>query len=436
MSTFVPELEPLRPPHRWLWINVSVAAVLALFSLLAGAALGPIGMLGSLALCVAVAIRMHHPRWSLVSATVGGLVLLASQTGPGVAAVVAPVIAYSMARWADPLTRRITLAVMAFASIGGPLVWSRDYGWTSGFDVGAQILGCALAVGSLYLLGRTTRTSAISRAERLSAQQERERHVMVEREQQLRMSTVHERNRIARELHDIVAHSLSVIVVQAEGGRAIAEKNPQMAAQVLTTIAETSRTSLAEMRSMVRLLRGEGEDSDDYVPAPRLEDIPELVRRTGNATLTVDGDLPQVSEAVGLAAYRVVQESLTNVLKHAGPNAHAQVSISYWPGEIQLEIRDNGRGSAAASDGQGNGVRGMRERLELHGGHLLARPQVGGGFLVRARLPYGSDTGTGPMGSAGHTVGRASPDTANGPITVGSWRPEEPARDVDTKDLR
>src|SRR5699024_7410054 len=270
--------------------------------------------------------------------------------------------------WADQLTRRLTLGAMAIAVVAAPLSWQTGVMFGRVDPLSADVIGlvvmCTLAVGTAYAIGRTTRTTLVSRAERLVAQQERERHLMVEREQQLRMNTVHERNRIARELHDIIAHSLSVIVLQAEGGRAVAAKNPAMAEQALTTIAETSRTSLAAMRSMVRLLRGESDDSDDYVPAPGLADIPDLVERTGNATLVVDGDLPTVSDAVGLTAYRVVQESLTNVLKHAGPNVRATVTITYWPGEIQLEIADSGRGAAAVSDGQGNGVREVRDGRE------------------------------------------------------------------------
>lgn len=380
------------PPQRWYRINVILAIGCALLTLMDTAS-GPTGLLdgfgtlGGLMVSAALAFRMHQPRWSLALAVTGGVVLAAFIHHPTAHAALIPVIVYSMARWADVITRRVTQGVMVLGSAAAAASWTSSTYYGSN-DLGFIMVGCAMAVASAYLLGRTLRQATAQRTERTRAAEERSRHEMVEREQQLRMNAIHERNRIARELHDIIAHSLSVIVVQAEGGKAVAEKNPELARQALTTIADTSRTSLAEMRSMVRLLRGETDEGEDYVPAPGLGDIPSLVEVTGNATLVVEGDMPTVSDGIGLAAYRVVQESLTNVLKHGGPQAHATVTISYWPGEIQLEIADNGRGAAAANDGQGNGVQGMRERLELHGGQLIAQPRVGGGFVVRARLPY------------------------------------------------
>lgn len=389
-ATLEPSDEDNRPPARWYRINIITAigvALLVLMYTIASHSVG-VGLLGELMICASLAFRMHRPRWSLALATIGGLIVAATIHAPTFTTLVIPVIAYSMARWAEVLVRRITQGAMLLGTTVAPISWTALWSVSPG-EMMAMMIGCALAVGTAYLFGRTLRVSWVQRNERNRAAEERNRHFMVEREQQLRMNAVHERNRIARELHDIIAHSLSVIVVQAEGGKAVAAKNPEMAQQALTTIADTSRTSLAEMRAMVRLLRGESEEGEEYVPAPGLADIPSLAERTGNATLVVEGDLPQVSDAIGLAAYRVVQESLTNVLKHAGPQAHAYVTISYWPGEIQLEIADDGRGAAAQNDGQGNGVQGMRERLELHGGQLIAQPRVGGGFVVRARLPYG-----------------------------------------------
>jgi signal transduction histidine kinase len=203
--------------------------------------------------------------------------------------------------------------------------------------------------------------------------------------------TVEERARIARELHDIVAHSLSVIVVQAEGGRALAAKRPERAAEVLGTIAETSREALEEMRRMVQLLRsGNGEpEKAAYLPTPGLEDLADLVRKTSEiAQFTVFGAVPKVSRALGLSAYRIVQESLTNVLKHAGPDAVARVTVAYTAEAVEIEVSDDGRGASAGSDGLGHGLQGMRERVALHGGTFTSAPRPEGGFTVRARLPY------------------------------------------------
>jgi signal transduction histidine kinase len=251
-------------------------------------------------------------------------------------------------------------------------------------------------IPAAYMLGRRRRDSVIAKMQRQVAAEERERHALAERSQLVKINTVNERQRIARELHDIVAHSLSVIVVQAEGGRAVVLKRPEVGAQVLDTIAETGRASLAEMRRIVDLLRG-GETDPSYLPSPGVEDIAELVARSGERfELTTFGAAPPVSPALGLTAYRVVQESLTNVIKHAGPLAAARVTVAYTWQTIEIEVTDDGRGAAAggSADGSptlGHGLRGMGERVALLHGTLDARPRPGGGFTVRASLPLTSD---------------------------------------------
>jgi signal transduction histidine kinase len=185
-----------------------------------------------------------------------------------------------------------------------------------------------------------------------------------------------------------------VIVVQAEGGRALAAKHPDQAPAVLATIAETSREALEEMRKMVGLLRSGGAEPEQvtYRPTPGLTDLAELVRKTSDtAEFTAFGTVPRVSPALGLSAYRVVQESLTNVLKHAGPRAAARVTVAYTADSIEIEISDNGRGDAASPDRLGHGLQGMRERVALHGGSMSAEPRPGVGFVVRVWLPYASE---------------------------------------------
>ncbi|MGD7707404.1 sensor histidine kinase [Microlunatus sp. Y2014] len=387
----LPELDPLHPPGPWWVINSVFAVFLLLGALLWSGTAGPWAIWGDLLLCAAVAPRMHRPWLSLALAALGGCILLLVTGGPTFGLVAVPIVTYSVARWGGHHVARALWVVMAFASFAAPIRWY----WgvllgSSSFAAFAMFVMCAMVVVSAYAVGRARRSILVTRAERLHADRERERHQLVEREQALRMSAVAERTRIARELHDIVAHSLAVITVQADGGRAMAATKPELAADVLGTIAETSRSSLAEMRSMVRLLRGEGEESGDFVPAPGLDDLPELVSRTPNATLYTEGPVPLVGESLGLTTYRVVQESLTNVLKHAGPTARANVFLTYQPELIMVEVTDDGRGAATPPDGQGNGIRGMRERVDLHGGTLDARPRIGGGFVVRATLPYGA----------------------------------------------
>jgi signal transduction histidine kinase len=188
-------------------------------------------------------------------------------------------------------------------------------------------------------------------------------------------------------MHDVVAHGLSVMVVQADGARYAAAKDPDVAVGTLETISTTGREALTEMRRLLGLLR----DGDTGVaPQPGLDDVRHLVAEARAAGTRVDADLPttspEVPDGVGLAAYRIVQESLTNVRKHAGPGATVALRVSV-DRAVEVEVRDDGRGAAAGSDGRGLGLTGMRERAAVHGGTLEAGPAPGGGFAVSARLP-------------------------------------------------
>jgi signal transduction histidine kinase len=225
----------------------------------------------------------------------------------------------------------------------------------------------------------------------LDAETEHFRILLSEREHEARAIEARTRNQIARELHDVVAHSLSVMVVQAEGGHALAAKKPEAAAKALATIATTGREALGEMRRIVAVLReGDAEADTPYAPLPTLRDIPRLVEKTG-ATLTVEGDLPEVNATLGLTSYRIVQEALTNVLKHAGREANPQVTVRYLPDAIDLEIVDSGLGSKATTDGRGHGLRGMAERISAHGGTIEVGPRDHG-YRVHAWLPLESPT--------------------------------------------
>jgi signal transduction histidine kinase len=274
----------------------------------------------------------------------------------------------------------------------GPLRWALGVSDTSTglIYLAMGVTGCAGIVIAAYLVGSRIREGAEVSRERQLSELERSRLMLAEQQQRAAVAAVDERNRIARELHDIVAHSLSVIVVQAEGGKALAVKRPEQASEVLGTIAETSRAALEEMRRMVGLLRsGRGEDEQtSYLPAPGLDDVADLVHRTsGSAELAVFGEPPPVSQALGLTAYRIVQESLTNVLKHAGPDARARVTLAYTATSVEIEVVDDGQGGVAEDDGQGHGLQGMAERVALHGGSLSTGPRPDGGFTVRASLP-------------------------------------------------
>ena len=351
----------------------------------------------SVMLGLSVMIRRSLPELAITIAAIACLGQLVLLTEPTTSLVAVPILIYSIARWTTGAVGRITLWLGIIGSVLGPLRWSLSYGFDArnGIYAMVMIMACVSGVAAIYVLGRRRRETQENSRQRKQSEAERERLMLAEQQQRERSVTVEERTRIARELHDIVAHSLSVIVVQAEGGRALAAKHPEQAGEVLGTIAETSREALDEMRRMVLLLRGGGPEPEHaaYLPTPGLADIPDLVRKTSEtAQLSTFGPTPRVSQALGLSAYRIVQESLTNVLKHAGPDAVARVSVAYTAGSIELEITDDGRGAAASTDSLGHGLQGMRERVALHGGTLITEPRSPG-FGVRASLPYAPEPG-------------------------------------------
>jgi signal transduction histidine kinase len=225
----------------------------------------------------------------------------------------------------------------------------------------------------------------------LAGLEERARRLEQEKEENIRRAAQDERTRIARELHDVVAHHVSAIAVQAGAGAEIVERDPQRAREVLRFIQETSREALAEMRAMLNVLHSD-EPGEDRTPQPTLAQIERLVNQSRAAglpvTLQVEGAPQPLPEALDVSAYRIVQEALTNTLKHAGP-AHARVVVRYKPDALELEISDDGRGvtDSTPSADAGRGLIGMRERVALFGGELETGPAPGHGFLVRACFP-------------------------------------------------
>lgn len=209
-----------------------------------------------------------------------------------------------------------------------------------------------------------------------------------EREERTRAAIAEERRRIARELHDVIAHTVSVMTVQAGAARLLLDEEPERAAGPLRSVEETGRQALAEIRRLFGVLR---EDSDEiaFEPQPGMANLDALVEHTRRAGLPVElavrGQPRALPPGVDLAAYRVVQEALTNTLRHAGPTS-AQVAVRYDGDSLDLQILDGGRGSRS-DNGTGQGLIGMRERVGLYGGELEAGPRAEGGFAVHARLP-------------------------------------------------
>ncbi|MCW1805260.1 sensor histidine kinase [Brachybacterium squillarum] len=237
-----------------------------------------------------------------------------------------------------------------------------------------------------------------ARVQQMRLVAERAEQAEREREQRTALAVAGERSRIAREMHDVVAHSLSVIIAQADGGRYVASVRPEQAADVLATIADTGRSALADMRSLLGVLRQDDETS--YGPQPGPEMLQELVARVRTAgldvDLQVDGRLDDLPRSVGTSLFRLVQEALTNTLKHAGPRATAAVRVRRSAGGLEVEVIDDGQGTDPDSDGQGHGITGMRERMSVLGGTLQAGPLPGHGFRVLARIPLGAPASTSP----------------------------------------
>ncbi|WP_426242905.1 sensor histidine kinase [Nocardioides sp. LHG3406-4] len=297
--------------------------------------------------------------------------------------VAAPVAIYSVARFSTARAGMAALAVGVIASAVASVDWLEGLGAR---ELTVQrflpyFLTCAAIVVSSWALGTLGRT----RAAYVDTLVERAERIHREAEQQVALAASDERTRIAREMHDVVAHGLSVIVVQADGARYAAAHDPALATEALDAIASTGRESLTEMRRMLGLLRS---DATGTAPAPRLADIPVLVEQAGpGVRAELNGLDTEVPVGIALTAYRVVQEALSNVRKHAGPGVEAQVRVQVTGGEVVVQVEDDGRGAASDDDGSGLGLLGMRERVTVHGGTLAAGPWPGGGFRVDARIP-------------------------------------------------
>ncbi len=205
--------------------------------------------------------------------------------------------------------------------------------------------------------------------------------------------------RIAREVHDVVAHTMSVVAVHAGTGRMVADEDPAAARQALATIETTTRSALVEMRRMLGVLRGsDGEEPGSLAPAPGLGDLDALVADVVQSGVVVEvrvvGDRADVPAGVDLAAYRIVQEALTNVIKHAGP-VKVTIAVHYTDDAVTVEVDDEGpvgRDSPSVLAAPGHGLVGMRERVAMYHGHLEVGPGPIGGFRVAARLPFGAAT--------------------------------------------
>ena len=341
--------------------------------------------------CAPIAFRRRSPLVALVISSLGIFVHILANWPEGSLPFAVLLLTYTVGAWC-PLRQAIAgLAVVATVIVVLGLSGAPGLDAVGVFGVIAEFAaGWAIGVA---MRNRRAATEARVREADKRAEAERQSAARVLAEERLR---------IAQELHDVVAHSMSVIAVQAGVGAHVLDERPEQARAALEAISATSRGTLTEMRRLLGVLRS-SDGARSHAPAPGLADLPRLVddvRAVGvPATLHVEGTADSVHAGIELSAYRVVQEALTNVLKHAGKPTRVDVTVRHRPGLLAVEVTDDGRGLAARSsnggaagspaEGSGHGLVGMRERVELWGGELSVGPAPGGGYRVTARLPYG-----------------------------------------------
>ncbi|NBM16573.1 sensor histidine kinase [Streptomyces sp. GC420] len=346
----------------------------------------------ALALSAAVALRRRHPEKMLLLVGACGFAQLATDVRPMPGDFAMLVVIYTSAAIGAGWARRMALAGALAAPTIATARWPEDFDHATEAVVSAVFLTTTFALA--WVLGDSMRT----RRAYFAQLEERAARLEKEREQQSKVAVAAERARIARELHDVVAHNVSVMVVQADGAAYVLDAAPDQAKQALETISATGRQALAEMRRLLGVLRtGEPQESEDYVPQPDVEQIKELVEHVRSAGLSVDftieGNPRPLPSGVELTAYRIVQEALTNTRKHGGPDVGASVRLVYFDDGLGLVVEDDGRGAAhelyedGGADGKGHGLIGMRERVGMVGGTLDAGPRPGGGFRISALLP-------------------------------------------------
>ncbi|WHM37375.1 sensor histidine kinase [Streptomyces sp. BPTC-684] len=356
-------------------------------------------LLIAIGLSVVVALRRRAPEKMVLLAAGMGLVQLALNVSPNVSDFAMLVAIYTAAAVGERWASRFALVGSLLAAVIAMWRWPdySDNGDSSGMSPG-QTVFFVVVMTVPFILAWVLGDSMRTRRAYFAQLEERAARLEKEREAQAKVAVAAERARIARELHDVVAHNVSVMVVQADGAAYVMDSAPDQAKIALETISMTGRQALAEMRRLLGVLRtGEHREAGEYVPQPDVEQIEELVEQVRTAGLTVDfkieGTPRPLPSGVELTAYRIVQEALTNTRKHGGPEAGASVRLVYFDDGLGLLVEDDGRGAAhemyedGGADGQGHGLIGMRERVGMVGGTLDAGPRPGGGFRISALLP-------------------------------------------------
>jgi signal transduction histidine kinase len=393
----VPASRPSPSAYRWsdrrsLLFDLALTGV-GLVGVL-GMALAPYAsstVLLSLVQITPLAIRRVRPTLSFAIIAGAMAVQVFVKDVPIWGQVALPISVYSMAAYAPRRDARIAFGIALVGGVVGPIDWMRpmlaaqNVTTVVGLLVLTELLVIApWAIGTLNRTRRAYVAELIDRGHRL----EREAATRAE------LAALDERARIAREMHDVVAHGLSVMIVQADGASYAVRKDPDAAVGAFETISATGRESLAEMRRMLGLLRAEdGLDATGSRPQPGVADLEFLLDQSRGAGMRLTSyvdELGAVGPGVGLTVYRIVQEGLTNVRKHAGPDPAVEVRVFEHAGAVRVRVSDDGRGpDRSASTDEGHGLVGMRERVAVHGGDLRTGPSPGGGFLLEATVPVG-----------------------------------------------
>lgn len=403
-------LGPERLRGRWpdVWVVLGLLAWVTVTSVGMGSGMWLIGVIQVLPLWW----RRTRPLAAALLVAAGCLLQVLATPDPHPANIAVLVVVYSAAAFGSRRDSRLVLGLGLLGAVIAAFDWSIMWGSREQWIVSviSQGLFLGLFVLVTWVLGDVVRR----RKAVVDRLQEQNRALARDQAQRARLVAQDERASIAREMHDVVAHSLAVVVVQADGAlyaaRTALDQPPaigpdraalERAAATLDTLAQTARSSLAETRKLVGVLREEG-SAAEYSPLQGLEHLEELVQRVRDSGVQVDlavrGRTDDVGQEVDRAAYRVVQEALTNVLKHAGPDAEVDVDVLRTPMVLLVRVTDDGRGLAPDSDGEGNGILGMAERVEVLGGSVQAGPRPRGGWEVVATLP----TSPGDPAAAGH----------------------------------
>ena len=443
-------MNPLRRLDQWTRLHpvrTDVMAAAALFTVLVALpwiALGPmvapdpqgrqtaVSLLAGAGMVLPWAVRRVRPVASAAVVTAAAVLHLLAGPEFSLSLLMVPLTVYNLAANAP---RSVSVAGLLLGLVGGVAngvkVWlfPAQFVTPDGLTVRSpaeplamviMAIGCGLVVLTAWAFGDVVRNRRLA----VRALEDRAHRLEVQSRQERELAAADERSHIAREMHDIVAHSLQVVISQADGARYAAAAKPALAVTALETIGQTGRSALADMRQLLGVLRETGEtvagvpgvtDDDARRPAsvvaspdgrgtrlppgrrpqPRLADLPALVetmRLSGLEVSLLETDTPRRALPAGgeLAAYRIVQEALTNTLRHGGPDADAFVTLAWTARGLDLQIDDDGRGAAAdpATRGSGQGLRGAAERTALFGGTLETGPRVGTGYRVSAHLPY------------------------------------------------